>query len=133
MSKFEFVNTIKMEAYAESLTDSDVKVDIEDLMEDRLMKFLAANCVGIDDCEGEFTDEDEGVYAVTIKQYGEGTFYPGCRTLSNGDPGYPDEVDMEVLYDEDVKDLIKEFNKTLESEGIRLVTESVTADWEYNY
>lgn len=48
-------------------------------------------------------DSDEDEVYIGLYESAEYTYYPGCYTLSNGDPGYPDEWDSDLeLYDKDV-------------------------------
>ena len=52
----------------------------------------------------------ETEFEITTTCYGEGNYYPGCRTLPNGDPGYPDEWEAEFdLYEEDIESSVEEF------------------------
>ena len=49
-------------------------------------------------------------YEITGVETAIGSFYPGVLTLPNGDPGYPDEFDVEFeCYEGDVEDLIEHF------------------------
>lgn len=53
---------------------------------------------------------DDYAYTIKAKETGVETVYPGCYTLSNGDPGYPDEYADDLgLYEESVTDFIDEF------------------------
>lgn len=63
------------------------------------------------DMEYELTT-DEYPYTLIGIEDGVETVYPGCYTLSNGDPGYPDEYEdnLEVCED-DVEQFIDEFAK----------------------
>jgi hypothetical protein len=64
----------------------------------------------IDDVEEAETDRDREIdyemdgedicLSIPIKAGVKETFYPGVRTLSNGDPGYPDEYEIEDLVNE---------------------------------
>lgn len=54
-------------------------------------------------------------YSITCIYTETGTLkmYPGCHTLPNGDPGYPDEYEDDLQVDEDmVEELFEEFLNT---------------------
>ena len=72
----------------------------------------------IDDVEEAETDRDreidyemdcEDIYlTIPIKAGVKERFYPGVMTLPNGDPGYPDEYEIEDLVNEvDISDSIE--------------------------
>lgn len=50
------------------------------------------------------------LYTIIGEETGTETVYPGCYTLSNGDPGYPTEYEDDLaLYADTVEEFISEF------------------------
>lgn len=80
---------------------------------------------GIEDEDGVEVDllsTDEALVTIPIYCEVEEHFTKGCYTLPNGDPGYPDEYDVEVKGD------YKEFNKNLAAATVRV--EDIDSTWD---
>ena len=112
MAKGKVTATLAIELTIENI--EDVKSAYEKLSE----VFSNAD---IDIC-----DNDISIYDKEISDY---TYYPAVYTLSNGDPGYPEEYEDELTYG-DRDDVIYEVKNALS--GIDYEICSLDYDLEYD-
>ena len=102
-----------------SLTPSEITTineHISDIIEECIHSSDDLEDIQLDECLNEddtkLTDEYEYEFCLKLIYSVDGvnTIYPGCHTLPNGDPGYPDECDSELNHD---LDEINQYDKDL--------------------
>jgi len=90
-----------------------IYLDADEDQKEKLFDFLVGIFKSTCDLDEEGTTQ--GSYVITISQIGVEKCYPGCYTLPNGDPGYPDEYEDNLdLYDSVVEEYLEKYRNTLE-------------------
>lgn len=78
----------------------------------------------------DYQFEKNGKLSIICKEGGFGKVYPGCRTLPNGDPGYPDDYEFEFeIYDGSVEEEIEKFMDELPEEERFDCTVTQEVEW----
>ena len=109
--------TLSIAGFPEEKTDN-----LEDFLDSKLFK------AGEWDIEYGLNTDEYPIVCI-FKETGTLTIYPGCYTLPNGDPGYPDEYEDNLEVDEDY---VKEhFEQFLETNGLSDVEFVVEQDEDY--
>lgn len=101
-----------MSSYYEHEIRRTVTVELSDIEGeelDKLLEYLSAKLPKDCDCDLSRSTED-GSATLEIVESGTEQVWPGVRTFSNGDPGYPDEYEDDLeLYEEDVRDMLSKY------------------------
>ena len=88
------------------------------------------------DVDFEMEEQSDNRYLISALETADGWYSPGKMYLSNGDPGYPEEFEVDfTVCDDDLKAYGSEFCKRYEDNEEKFCFESVSCELvdDYDY